>query len=112
MELHIIDDMRLKALPKHSSEYVLEVVMRRYENRSTIITSNRPIEHWGKLLGRCAPRQRHPGPLPKKSHTRFGWTVRPFSLGGLFSKSTSRGVHPSRLSTFRNQHEVPAHALL
>lgn len=47
----IIDDMGLKALPKHSGEYLLEVVMRRYENRSTIMTSNRPIEDWGKLLG-------------------------------------------------------------
>jgi DNA replication protein DnaC len=25
--------------------------MRRYENRSTIMTSNRPLEEWGKLLG-------------------------------------------------------------
>ena len=25
--------------------------MRRYENRSTLMTSNRPIEEWGKLLG-------------------------------------------------------------
>jgi len=24
--------------------------MRRYENRSTIMTSNRPLEEWGKLL--------------------------------------------------------------
>ena len=43
--------MGLKSLPKHSAEYLLEVVMRRYENRSTIMTSNRPIEEWGKLLG-------------------------------------------------------------
>jgi DNA replication protein DnaC len=50
-DLLIIDDMGLKALPKHSGEYLLEVVMRRYENRSTIMTSNRPIEDWGKLLG-------------------------------------------------------------
>ena len=28
----------------------LEVIMRRYENRSTIMTSNRPLEDWGKLL--------------------------------------------------------------
>ena len=41
----------LKSLPKHSAEYLLEVIMRRYENRSTIMTSNRPIEEWGKLLG-------------------------------------------------------------
>ena len=46
----IIDDMGLKALPKHSGEYLLEVIMRRYENRSTIMTSNRPLEEWGKLL--------------------------------------------------------------
>ena len=50
-DLLIIDDMGLKELPKHSGEYLLEVVMRRYENRSTIITSNRPIQDWGKLLG-------------------------------------------------------------
>ena len=29
----------------------LSLVMRRYENRSTIMTSNRPIQGWGKLLG-------------------------------------------------------------
>lgn len=49
-DLLIIDDMGLKALPKHSGEYLLEVIMRRYENRSTIMTSNRPLEEWGKLL--------------------------------------------------------------
>jgi DNA replication protein DnaC len=49
-DLVIIDDMGLKQLPKHSGEYLLEVVMRRYENRSTIMTSNRPLEEWGKLL--------------------------------------------------------------
>jgi DNA replication protein DnaC len=37
-------------LPKGSGEYLLEVIMRRYENRSTIMTSNRPVEDWGKLL--------------------------------------------------------------
>jgi DNA replication protein DnaC len=49
-DLVIIDDMGLKALPKQSGEYLLEVIMRRYENRSTIMTSNRPLEEWGKLL--------------------------------------------------------------
>ena len=49
-DLLIIDDMGLKQLPKHAGEYLLEVVMRRYETRSTIMTSNRPIEDWGKLL--------------------------------------------------------------
>jgi len=49
-DLLIVDDMGLKALPKQSGEYLLEVVMRRHENRSTIMTSNRPLEEWGKLL--------------------------------------------------------------
>jgi DNA replication protein DnaC len=49
-DLVIIDDMGLRALPKHSGEYLLEVIMRRYETRSTIMTSNRPLEDWGKLL--------------------------------------------------------------
>lgn len=49
-DLLIIDDMGLKVLPAQSGEYLFEVVMRRYENRSTIMTSNRPIEEWGKLL--------------------------------------------------------------
>jgi DNA replication protein DnaC len=49
-ELLIIDDMGLKQLPRHAGEYLLEVIMRRYENRSTIMTSNRPVEDWGKLL--------------------------------------------------------------
>ena len=47
----LIDDMGLKGLPKHSGEYLLEVIMRRYENRSTITTSNRPLEERGKPLG-------------------------------------------------------------
>jgi DNA replication protein DnaC len=50
-DLLIIDDMGLKELPKHAGEYFLEIIMRRYENRSTLMTSNRPLEDWGKLIG-------------------------------------------------------------
>jgi DNA replication protein DnaC len=50
-DLLIIDDMGLKQLPKKSGEHLFEIIMRRYENRSTIMTSNRPIEEWGKLVG-------------------------------------------------------------
>jgi DNA replication protein DnaC len=49
-DLLIIDDMGLKILPPKSGEILLEIIMRRYENRSTMMTSNRPIEEWGKLL--------------------------------------------------------------
>ena len=50
-ELLIIDDMGMKQLPKRSGEYLFEIIMRRYETRSTVMTSNRPLEDWGKLLG-------------------------------------------------------------
>jgi DNA replication protein DnaC len=50
-DLLIIDDMGIKRLPPQAGEYLFEIVMRRYENRSTLMTSNRPIEEWGKLLG-------------------------------------------------------------
>jgi DNA replication protein DnaC len=38
-------------IPKHSGEYLFEIVMRRYELKATMMTSNRPLEEWGKLLG-------------------------------------------------------------
>lgn len=50
-DLLIIDDMGMKQLPKRSGEYFFEIIMRRYENHSTIMTSNRPLEDWGKLIG-------------------------------------------------------------
>jgi DNA replication protein DnaC len=49
-DLLVIDDMGLKILPPKSGEVLFEIVMRRYENKSTLMTSNRPIEEWGKLL--------------------------------------------------------------
>jgi DNA replication protein DnaC len=50
-DLLIVDDMGMKQLPKRSGEYLFEIVMRRYETRSTMMTSNRPLEDWGKLIG-------------------------------------------------------------
>jgi DNA replication protein DnaC len=50
-DLLIIDDMGMKQLPRRSGECLFEIVMRRYEIRSTLMTSNRPIEEWGKLIG-------------------------------------------------------------
>jgi DNA replication protein DnaC len=50
-DLLIIDDMGLKQLPRRSGEVLFEIIMRRYENRSTMMTSNRPLEDWGKLIG-------------------------------------------------------------
>jgi DNA replication protein DnaC len=50
-DLPIIDDMGMKQLPKRSGEYLFEIIMRRHQTRSTVMTSNRPLEDWGKLLG-------------------------------------------------------------
>jgi DNA replication protein DnaC len=49
-DLLIIDDMGMRGLPKRSGEFLFEVIMRRHENRSTVMTSNRPLEDWGKLM--------------------------------------------------------------
>ena len=50
-DLLILDDMGMKQLPKKSGEFLFEIIMRRHELRSTIMTSNRPLEDWGKLIG-------------------------------------------------------------
>jgi DNA replication protein DnaC len=49
--LLIIDDIGMRKLPPNAAEDLLELIMRRYENASTILTSNRPVDDWGKLLG-------------------------------------------------------------
>jgi DNA replication protein DnaC len=50
-DLLVIDDMGMKQLPRRSGEYLLEIILRRHENRSTLMTSNRPLEDWAKLIG-------------------------------------------------------------
>ena len=52
--LLIIDDLGMRKLPHTAGEDLLELIMRRYERASTILTSNRPVDDWGKLLGDTA----------------------------------------------------------
>jgi DNA replication protein DnaC len=52
--LLIIDDLGMRKLPSTAAEDLLEIVMRRYERASTLMTSDRPVEDWGKLLGDSA----------------------------------------------------------
>jgi len=52
--LLIIDDLGMRKLPPTAAEDLLEIIMRRYERASTVLTSNRPIEDWGKILGDAA----------------------------------------------------------
>jgi DNA replication protein DnaC len=52
--LLIIDDFGMRKLPQTAAEDLLEIVMRRYERASTMLTSNRPVDDWGKLLADVA----------------------------------------------------------
>lgn len=52
--LLIVDDLGMRKLPHTAAEDLLELVMRRYERASTLLTSNRPVDDWGKLLGDTA----------------------------------------------------------
>jgi DNA replication protein DnaC len=44
--LLVIDDLGMRKLPATAAEDLLELIMRRYERVSTLITSNRPVEDW------------------------------------------------------------------
>ena len=52
--LLIIDDFGLHKLPLQSAEYLLEIFIQRYEKTSIIVTSNRPLEDWAKIIGDTA----------------------------------------------------------
>ena len=51
-DLLVIDDLFLrKKMPADAADYLLDIILDRYSKRkSTVITSNRPIEDWGRLL--------------------------------------------------------------
>lgn len=51
-DLLIIDDLFLrKKMPEQAADDLLDIILSRYSaRRSTVITSNRPLEDWGKLL--------------------------------------------------------------
>ena len=53
-DLLVIDDLRMRRLPTTAAEDLLEVFTRRYEVGATVVSSNRPIEDWGQLLGDTA----------------------------------------------------------
>jgi DNA replication protein DnaC len=51
-DLLVIDDLFLrKKVPDQAADDLLEIILNRYTSRrSSLLTSNRPIEDWGKLL--------------------------------------------------------------
>jgi len=50
-DLLLIDDLFLRRLPSNAGDELADVLMSRYEKSSVVITSNRGVEDWGKLLG-------------------------------------------------------------
>lgn len=50
-DLLVIDDLFLRKLPAQAGDELADVLMSRYERQSTLVTSNRSIEDWPKLLG-------------------------------------------------------------
>jgi DNA replication protein DnaC len=58
----------MRKLPHTAAEDLLELIMRRYERASTILTSNRPVEDWGKLLGDTAGHRTPRSPAPPRPH--------------------------------------------
>jgi hypothetical protein len=101
--LLVIDDLGMRKLPATAAEDILELVMRRYERVSTLLTSNRPLDDWGKLLGDTAAvtalLDRLPPPRPRPQ-------VRAAGAG-------ARGTTPcwwrARRSKERSRHPSPRH---
>ena len=62
-DLLIIDDFGMKALPKRSGEFLFEIVMRRYETRSTMMTTQPSFGRLGEIARGCPDRNGHFGPL-------------------------------------------------
>ena len=52
-----IDDLFLAKLPSNAGEELAEVLMSRYEKSSTVLTSNRPVDDWPRLLGDVVARR-------------------------------------------------------
>ena len=67
--LLIIDDLGMRKLAHTAAEDLLELIMRRYERASTLLTSNRPVDDWGKAprgyRSRLGVARSAPAPRPR-----------------------------------------------
>ena len=54
VELLVLEDLGMRRLPPSAAEDLLEVFVRRYEKGAVILTTNRPVEDWGQVLGDTA----------------------------------------------------------
>ena len=49
-DLLILDELGFKKLPRYSADDFFEVIARRYETGSLIITTNKPFDKWGDIF--------------------------------------------------------------
>jgi len=54
VDLLVIEDLGMRRLPQTAAEDLMEIFTRRYERSAIILTTNRPVEDWGKILGDTA----------------------------------------------------------
>jgi len=54
VDLLALEDLGMKHLPPTAAEDLLEIFVRRYEKGAVILTTNRPMEDWGQVLGDTA----------------------------------------------------------
>lgn len=54
VDLLVLEDLGMRHLPPTAAEDLLEVFVRRYEHGSILLTTNRPLEDWGQVLGDTA----------------------------------------------------------
>lgn len=51
VDLLILDELGFRKMPSDTLDNFFELIRARYENKSTIFTSNRNFEHWGEIFG-------------------------------------------------------------
>ena len=51
VDLLVLEDLGMRRLPATAAEDLLEIFVRRDEKGSIILTTNRPLEDWGQVLG-------------------------------------------------------------
>ena len=90
--LLIVDDLGMRKLPASAAEDLLELVMRRYERASTILTSNRPRRRLGKASRRRGGGHRHARSPPSSRPCAQVWTAK-------LSNSTAPACQPTPVTS-------------
>ncbi len=104
VDLLVLDDFGLRALPTQAVDDLYEIIDRRYERRSLGITSNRVLEEWGEVFGN--------GLLASAALDRLTHHVQVLTITGRSYRQLGRGKEATRregqatFSTDRNPSEA------